>query len=62
MNNAEVINKVSENSGVNVNDCEKVLNALENLLDDELSNSKSVAGAFEKIYKLMTYFNKKGRA
>ncbi|MDQ0272745.1 HU family DNA-binding protein [Cytobacillus purgationiresistens] len=61
MNNEELIKKVSENSGVNVDDCERVLNALEDVLDNELSNSKSVAGAFDKIYKLMTYFNKKGR-
>lgn len=61
MNHEELIEKVSENSGVQLDDCEKVLNALEDVLDYELSNSKSVAGAFDKIYKLMTYFNKKGR-
>ncbi len=62
MNNYEVLQKVSENTGIDVADCEKVLNALEDVLDDELSNSKSAGAAFEKVYKLMTYFNNKGRS
>ena len=62
MNNYELLKKISENSGINIEDCEKVLNALEGVLDDELSNSKNVSGVFDKIYKLMTYLNKKGRS
>ncbi|GGP16848.1 HU family DNA-binding protein [Oceanobacillus neutriphilus] len=62
MNNAEIIKKVSEKSGVNINDCEKVLNALEDALEEELSNSDNVSGAFDKIYKLMTYFNQKRKS
>ncbi|MBY7142624.1 HU family DNA-binding protein [Virgibacillus sp. NKC19-3] len=62
MNHVELMSKISESTGVSITDCEKVLNALENVLDDELSNSTSVSGAFDKIYKLMTFFNKKGGA
>lgn len=61
MNNYELLKKISDDTGINIDDCEKVLNALEDVLDEELSNSKSASGAFDKIYKLMTYFNKKGR-
>lgn len=56
MNNAEVVAKVSEKSGVTVDDCNKVLNAFEEVLSHELSNSPSVGGAFDKIYNVMSYF------
>lgn len=56
MNNAEVVAKVSVKSGVTVDDCNKVLNAFEEVLSHELSNSPSVGGAFDKIYNVMSYF------
>lgn len=62
MNNAEVIAKVSEKSGIAAEDCGKVLKAFEEVLSHELSNSPSVGGAFDKIYNVMNYFKdrKKG--
>lgn len=59
MNNTEVTLKVSEKSGVPVEDCQKILNALEDVLSDELSNSKDVGNAFEKVYNILSYFNNK---
>lgn len=59
MNNAEVVARVSELSGVNVADCEKVLQALETVLSDELSHSESVGNAFDKIYNVLNYFKQR---
>lgn len=61
MNNKEVVAKVSMKSGVNFADCQKVLDAFEEVLSDELSNSKNVGSAFDKIYKVLSFLkNKKG--
>lgn len=59
MNHAEVIEKVSVLSGVDAADCTKVLKAFEQVLEDELSNSKKIGNAFDKIYKLLHYFKNK---
>ncbi|WP_010278217.1 HU family DNA-binding protein [Paenibacillus senegalensis] len=61
MNNAEVMAKVSEKSGVALEDCSKVLKAFEEVLSQELSNSPSVGGAFDKIYNVVSYFKGKKR-
>lgn len=61
MNNAEVVAKVAEKSGVNVDDCKKVLDAFEEVLSDELSNSKDIGSAFDKVYKVMSFFKNKKR-
>lgn len=53
MNKTDVINKVSEISSVNIHDCEKVLNALEVVLNDELANTRGASSIFDKIYKIM---------
>lgn len=58
MNKTEVINKLSLTTGVIEADCKKVLDALENILNDELASSKSVSNAFDKVYKLMQLFRK----
>lgn len=61
MNNAEVVAKVAEKSGVNADDCKKVLDAFEEVLSDELSNSKDISSAIDKVYKVISFFkNKKG--
>lgn len=61
MNNREVVAKVSELSGVHFDDCQKVLNAFEEVLSDELSNSKDIGRAFDKVIKVMDFLkNKKG--
>lgn len=59
MNKAEVLTKVSEKSGVNVDDCQKVLDTFEEVLSDELSQSKDISSAFDKVYKVFHYFKNK---
>lgn len=51
--------KVSEKSGVAVDDCYKVLEAFEEVLSDELSNSKNIGNAFDKIYNVLTFLKNK---
>ena len=61
MNKREIITKVSERSGISWEECEKVLDAFEEVLSDELSSSKKMSGAFDKVYKLMSFLKgKKG--
>jgi nucleoid DNA-binding protein len=57
MNKTEVITTVSEKSGVSKEDCEKVLNTFEAVLEERLSESKSIESAFNKIYKMMSLIN-----
>ncbi|PWA09753.1 hypothetical protein DCC39_12375 [Pueribacillus theae] len=61
MNNTEVMMKVSEVSGINIDDCQKVLNAFEEVLSDELTHSKDVSNAFDKIYKVLSFLKNKKR-
>lgn len=58
MNKAEVILKVSEKSGINEDDCKKILNAFEEVLSDRLSDSKGVS-VFETVYKIMSFIKSK---
>lgn len=58
MNRTDVIKKVSALSEVGIVDCEKVIDALENVLEEELSSS-SFINAFEKFTKLMKMFKNK---
>lgn len=59
MNNTEVVAKVSEKSGVTIEECSKVLKAFEEVLSDELSDSKLVSSAFDKVYKAVSYFKER---
>ena len=59
MNRASVIKKVSELSGVGESGCEKVLDALEHVLNDELGSSGGIKQAFGKIYRIMSLFKDK---
>ena len=59
MNKKETIIKVSEKSGVSIGEREKVLKALEDVLDNELSSSSGPSGAVDKVYKLLKYFKEK---
>lgn len=61
MNNKEVVQKVSEKSGVALADCQKVIDALEEVLADELTHSKDVKTAFDKVYQLLHFFKKEKR-
>ena len=56
MNRTEVITEISQISGVAPEDCDKVINALEQVLNRELESSKGIKNAFGKIYKLMSIF------
>lgn len=59
MNKKGLLIKTSELSGVALPDCDKVLNALEQVLTDKLESSKSARSIFDKLYKLMTILNNK---
>ncbi len=59
MNKAEVVALVSEKSGVNAADCQKVLDMFEQVLSDELANSKRVGDAFDKVYNILSFFKNK---
>lgn len=54
-----LIIKVSERSGINQDDCTKVLNAFEEILSERLSDSNSISGAFDKIYNVMSFIKNK---
>lgn len=59
MNKKEVITRVSGISEVDENDCRKVLDAFEQTLSDELSNSGGARNAFGKVYKMMSFIRNK---
>lgn len=54
MNKKETIEKVSQISQVSISDCEKVLDAFEIVLSNELEDSKGIRSFFDKVYKLMS--------
>jgi len=58
MNRTEIILKLSEESGVNIDDCGKVINSLERILDEELSSSQGILKAIDKVYGLVSRFRK----
>ena len=59
MNKREIITKVSERSGISWEECEKVLDAFEEVLSEELATSKRVGNIFEKVYKIMSFLKGK---
>lgn len=59
MNKREVIDRVAEKSGIAKSECEKVLTAFEEVFNDELTNSKGIGKAFDKVYKIMDFLNSK---
>lgn len=58
MNKKETIEKVSQISQVSISDCEKVLDAFEIVLSNELEDSKGIRSFFDKVYKLMSILKK----
>lgn len=58
MNKKEVVTKVSQLSGVGYTDCDKVIEALEQVLSDQLEASNGIRDAFGKVYKLMGFLKK----
>lgn len=53
MNKKEIIVKISERSQVSTANCEKVLEALESVLQDELANRKGLRNVFLVVYRIM---------
>lgn len=56
MNKTKVIEKVSCLSGVDTVNCEKVVDALERVLNDELVSSGGLGNALDKIYDIISLF------
>ena len=59
MNKTEIARKVSERSGVEFEECRKVIDAFEKVLEEELADSKGLGGVFDKIYNVMSFFKGK---
>lgn len=59
MNKEEVIARVAAQSGVNEEDCRRVLKALETVLSDELADSKGVMSALDKVQKVLGFLQGK---
>lgn len=62
MNRKDLVIQIAKMSEVDENNCDKVLHALETVLNEELSNSKGISTAIEKIYSLIGHIkNKKNK-
>lgn len=59
MNKKETIIKISEMSGVNLTECEKVLDSFEVIFSNGLFQSGGAINAFDKIYKVMSFIKSK---
>ncbi len=54
MNRSEIIANVSEKSGINIPDCEKVMDAFEEILSNEFSR-KNAGNIIDKVMNLLNY-------
>ena len=59
MNKREVIAAVAERSGVNPEDCARVLDSFEDVFTEEITGSKWKNAAFEQIYGLLSLIKEK---
>ena len=59
MNKKEMAEKVSERSGVSLEESKKVIDAFEKVLEEELGNAGGLGGAFDKLYSVMHFFKGK---
>lgn len=59
MNNAKVIIQVSQKSGINKEDCTKVLNSLEDVISQELSEKRWKKTLFGTVYRMLTFIKNK---
>lgn len=59
MNKTEVITAVAGKSGIDYEECEKVLHALEEVLSEELSQGNWKKGAFQTVYNLLSSIKEK---
>lgn len=61
MDKREVIAAVAERSGVNPEDCARVLDSFEDVFTEEITGSKWKNAAFEQIYGLLNLIKEKKR-
>ena len=61
MNKTEIITEVSQMTSVSVADCEKVLDALEEVLGGELNRKGWKNGLFDMIFQIMSKIKSKKR-
>ena len=59
MDKTEISRRVSERSGIGFEECRKVIDAFEKVLEEELADSKGLGGAFDKIYNVLHFFKGK---
>lgn len=53
MNKRDVINDISEKTGINATICTRVIDSLETVLSGELEKSGGLRNAFDKIHNLL---------
>lgn len=58
MNKKELVIKVSAKAQVSEEECLKVINAFEEVLSEEFSDSGSAGSAFDKAFRMMSFFKK----
>lgn len=61
MEHRQLVEKISHKTGINQEDCNLVLNALEDVLEEDLASSKNIGSAADKIYNIIGYFRNKKR-
>lgn len=61
MRHNDLVKKTSDKAGVNEKDCDRVLNGLEDVLEEDLAFSKHVRNAVDKLYNLLGYFKREKR-
>lgn len=59
MNKTEIINRITERTEINREECEIIINTFEKVLEEELSDSKGIKEAFNKVYNVLHYFREK---
>lgn len=57
MNKKETIEKIAELSGIPENDCRKVLESFEKILEHELSASHGIKSFLNTLNKLLSHLN-----
>lgn len=61
MNNAKVIIQISQKSGISKEDCTKVLNSLEDIISQELSEKGWKKILFGTVYRMLSFIKNKIR-
>lgn len=61
MNNAKVIIQVSQKSGISKEDCKKLLDSLEDVISQELSEKGWKKTLFGTVYRMLSFVKNKIR-